>query len=163
MAVPAANKRVVSGMRPTGPLHLGNYHGALRNWVDLQYQYECFFFVADWHALTTGYEDTAKIEEYVRDVVIDWLAAGLNPGVATLFVKAGDEYVRVATNLKNADGTRAIGTILDPNGPVIGKINKGEAFYGDARVLGKPYVAGYEPIRDAANQVIGIYFVGYAK
>ena len=61
------------------------------------------------------------------------------------------------------DGTRAIGTILDPNGPVIGKINKGEAFYGDARVLGKPYVAGYEPIRDAANQVIGIYFVGYAK
>jgi tryptophanyl-tRNA synthetase len=75
-------------MRPTGPLHLGNYHGALRNWVDLQYQYECFFFVADWHALTTGYEDTSGIESYVRDVVIDWLAAGLNPGVATLFVQS---------------------------------------------------------------------------
>jgi tryptophanyl-tRNA synthetase len=88
LAVPAGNKRVVSGMRPTGPLHLGNYHGALRNWVELQYQYECFFFVADWHALTTGYEDTSNIEQYTRDVVIDWLAAGLNPGVATLFVQS---------------------------------------------------------------------------
>jgi hypothetical protein len=84
-------------------------------------------------------------------------------GVATLFVKAGDEYVRVATNLKNADGSRATGTILDPTGPVIAAINKGESYYGEARVLGKPYDAGYEPIRDAANNVIGIYFVGYAK
>jgi hypothetical protein len=84
-------------------------------------------------------------------------------GVATLFVKAGDEYVRVATNLKNADGSRAIGTILDPSGPVIAMINTGEAFYGEARVLGKRYDAGYEPIRDASNNVIGIYFVGHAK
>jgi len=58
-------------MRPTGQLHLGNYHGALRNWVDLQYQYPCFFFVADWHALTTGYEDTSKLPEYTHEMVID--------------------------------------------------------------------------------------------
>ncbi len=84
---PQAN-RVLSGMRPTGQLHLGNYHGALRNWVDLQYQYPCFFFVADWHALTTGYEDTSRLPEYTHEMVIDWLAAGLNPGVATLFVQS---------------------------------------------------------------------------
>jgi tryptophanyl-tRNA synthetase len=75
-------------MRPTGPLHLGNFHGALRNWVELQYQYECYFFVADWHALTTGYDDTTRLQEYIRDVLIDWLAAGLNPGVATLFIQS---------------------------------------------------------------------------
>jgi tryptophanyl-tRNA synthetase len=86
-AVPPG-KRVLSGMRPTGALHLGNYHGALRNWVDLQYQYECYFFIADWHALTTGYEDTAGIPAAIHEVVIDWLAAGLNPGVATLFVQS---------------------------------------------------------------------------
>ena len=85
---PSPARRVLSGMRPTGRLHLGNYHGALRNWVELQYQYECFFFVADWHMLTTGYEDTVGLQEHVREVLIDWLAAGLNPGVATLFVQS---------------------------------------------------------------------------
>ncbi len=84
-------------------------------------------------------------------------------GTATLFVKAGDEYVRVATNVKKDDGSRAIGTILDPNGPAIAMIKKGEAYYGDATILGKPYVTGYEPIRDAAKNVIGIYYVGYLK
>jgi tryptophanyl-tRNA synthetase len=84
----AAGGRVLSGMRPTGRLHLGNYHGALRNWVQLQYRYECFFFIADWHMLTTGYEDTARLPQFVREVLIDWLAAGLNPGVATLFVQS---------------------------------------------------------------------------
>ncbi|HTY92370.1 MAG TPA: tryptophan--tRNA ligase [Steroidobacteraceae bacterium] len=88
MSANPQTRRVLSGMRPTGPLHLGNFHGALRNWVELQYQYECFFFVADWHALTTGYEDTARLQEYVHAVLIDWLAAGLNPGVATLFVQS---------------------------------------------------------------------------
>ncbi|MGH8277336.1 MAG: tryptophan--tRNA ligase, partial [Steroidobacteraceae bacterium] len=88
MSSPAPARRVLSGMRPTGRLHLGNWHGALRNWVELQYQYECFFFVADWHMLTTGYEDTSQLQEHVRDVLIDWLAAGLNPGVATLFVQS---------------------------------------------------------------------------
>jgi tryptophanyl-tRNA synthetase len=81
-------RRVLSGMRPTGPLHLGNYHGALRNWVELQYQYDCFFFIADFHALTTGYEDTSALQSHVQDVLVDWLAAGLNPGVATLFIQS---------------------------------------------------------------------------
>jgi tryptophanyl-tRNA synthetase len=88
VATPQASKRVVSGMRPTGRLHLGNYHGALKNWIELQYQYECYYFVADWHALTTGYDDTTHIQENAREVVIDWLAAGLNPGVATLFIQS---------------------------------------------------------------------------
>jgi len=88
LSAPAAARRVLSGMRPTGRLHLGNYHGALRNWVELQYQYECFFFVADWHMLTTGYDDTSHLQEYIKDVLIDWLAAGLNPGVATLFIQS---------------------------------------------------------------------------
>ena len=81
-------RRILSGIRPTGPLHLGNYHGALRNWVELQYQYECYFFVADWHMLTTGYEDTSALPDNIRQVLIDFLAAGLNPGVATLFVQS---------------------------------------------------------------------------
>jgi hypothetical protein len=86
-----------------------------------------------------------------------------NGGTATLFVKAGDEYVRVATNVKKNDGSRAIGTILDPNGPVIVVIKRGEPYYGDATILGKSYVTGYDPIRDASGNVIGIYYVGYLK
>jgi tryptophanyl-tRNA synthetase len=88
MSGPLQNRRVLSGMRPTGQLHLGNYHGALKNWIELQYQYECFFFIADWHALTTGYADTSRLEEFVWTMVIDWLSAGLNPGVATLFIQS---------------------------------------------------------------------------
>jgi tryptophanyl-tRNA synthetase len=88
VSTPVTNKRVVSGMRSTGRLHLGHFHGALRNWIELQYQYECYFFVADWHALTTGYEDTSGFEDNVREILIDWLAAGVNPGVATLFVQS---------------------------------------------------------------------------
>ncbi len=75
-------------MRPTGKLHLGHYHGVLKNWVLLQSQYECFFFVADWHALTTHYEDPHVIEESVWDMVIDWLAAGIDPTNATLFIQS---------------------------------------------------------------------------
>ena len=82
------NRRVVSGMRPTGQLHLGNYHGALANWIELQYRYECFFFVADWHALTTDYEDTAALKSNVHEVLIDWLGAGLNPGACTIFIQS---------------------------------------------------------------------------
>jgi hypothetical protein len=84
-------------------------------------------------------------------------------GTATLFVKSGDEYVRVATNVKKDDGSRATGTILDPNGAAITMIKKGEAYYGDATILGKPYVTGYDPIKDASGSVIGIYYVGYLK
>jgi len=81
-------RRVLSGMRPTGALHLGNYHGALKNWTELQYEYDCYFFIADYHALTTGYEDTRQIESDTWQIVIDWLAAGLNPAVATLFIQS---------------------------------------------------------------------------
>ena len=75
-------------MRPTGQLHLGHYHGVLKNWLKLQQEYECFFFVADWHALTTEYEDPAIIEKSVWDMVIDWLAVGVNPGSAKLFIQS---------------------------------------------------------------------------
>ena len=80
--------RVLSGMRPTGALHLGHYHGALKNWVRLQSDYDCFYFVADWHALTTHYEDRAIIEQSVYDMVIDWLAAGIDPEKATIFIQS---------------------------------------------------------------------------
>ncbi|MBT9590537.1 MAG: tryptophan--tRNA ligase, partial [Thiobacillus sp.] len=80
--------RVLSGMRPTGRLHLGHYHGVLKNWLRLQNEYQCLFFVADWHALTTHYDTPAVIEENVRDMVIDWLAAGVDPAQATLFVQS---------------------------------------------------------------------------
>jgi tryptophanyl-tRNA synthetase len=85
---PSANRRVLSGMRPTGSLHLGHYHGVLKNWLKLQHEYECFLFVADWHALTTEYEDPAIIAESIWDMVIDWLAVGINPGEATLFIQS---------------------------------------------------------------------------
>jgi len=75
-------------MRPTGRLHLGHYHGVLKNWVELQHEYQCFFFVADWHALTTHYDDPSMIPQSTWDMVIDWLAAGVNPGEATLFVQS---------------------------------------------------------------------------
>jgi tryptophanyl-tRNA synthetase len=81
-------QRVLSGMRPTGALHLGHYHGALKNWVRLQDTYECFFFVADWHALTTHYEEREVLERYVYDMVVDWLAAGLDPEKSTLFIQS---------------------------------------------------------------------------
>ena len=75
-------------MRPTGLLHLGHYHGVLQNWVNLQHEHECFFFVADWHALTTHYEDPRIIEQSVWDMVIDWLAAGISPGAAKIFIQS---------------------------------------------------------------------------
>jgi len=80
--------RVLSGMRPTGSLHLGHYHGVLKNWITLQHEFECFFFVADWHALTTHYDTPEIIEQNVWDMVIDWLAAGVDPGQATLFIQS---------------------------------------------------------------------------
>jgi tryptophanyl-tRNA synthetase len=80
--------RVLSGMRPTGALHLGHYHGVLKNWMRLQHEHECFFFVADWHALTTHYDSPAQIEQHTWDMVIDWLAAGVDPSQATLFIQS---------------------------------------------------------------------------
>lgn len=84
----AERKRILSGMRPTGKLHLGNLHGALENWIQLQTQYDCFFFVADWHALTTDYADTQQIRGNSWEMILDWLAAGLDPEQCTLFIQS---------------------------------------------------------------------------
>lgn len=81
-------QRVLSGMRPTGQLHLGHLHGVLKNWLTLQYEYRCFFFAADWHALTTDYDNTASISQNVWDMMVDWLAVGINPGEASLFIQS---------------------------------------------------------------------------
>lgn len=81
-------ERVLSGMRPTGALHLGHYHGVLKNWLKLQSEYPCLFFVADWHALTTHYDDPSVIESSTHEMVVDWLAAGIDPAQATLFVQS---------------------------------------------------------------------------
>lgn len=86
--LPGHPQRVVSGMRATGALHLGHYHGVLKNWIKLQHEYECFFFAADWHALTTHYETPEIIEQSVFDMVIDWLAAGVDPESADIFIQS---------------------------------------------------------------------------
>ncbi|MEQ1628758.1 MAG: tryptophan--tRNA ligase [Nitrospira sp.] len=84
----APRKRVLSGMQPSGLMHLGNYLGALENWKALQEDYDCFFFVADWHALSTNYADTSRIREFVRELLIDWLAAGIDPKRSTVFIQS---------------------------------------------------------------------------
>jgi tryptophanyl-tRNA synthetase len=81
-------KRILSGMRPTGPLHLGNLHGALANWKNMQDDYDCFFFIADWHALTSDYEMTGPLQGYAIDIFMDWLSVGLSPDKCTLFVQS---------------------------------------------------------------------------
>jgi len=88
LVVPIHQQRVLSGMRPTGQLHLGHYHGVLKNWIKLQHEYDCLFFAADWHALTTHYAETENIEENTWEMVIDWLAAGVNPGSAKIFIQS---------------------------------------------------------------------------
>ena len=80
--------RVLSGMRPTGKLHLGNYMGALANWVKLQQEYDCYFFIADWHALTTDYADPSQIQDNIQEVALDWLGAGLDPEQCVLFLQS---------------------------------------------------------------------------
>ena len=104
------------------------------------------------------YFGATKVDNSVVDAV-----AKEHGGAATIFVKAGNEYVRVATTLKKEDGSSAVGTALDATSPAVAKIDNGEAYYGDATIFGKPYVAGYEPIKDASGAVIGAYFVGQSK
>jgi len=82
------NHRVLSGMRPTGQMHLGHYHGVLKNWIELQNEYDSYYFVADWHAFTTHYSDNIDLESNVSDMVIDWLATGINPNTSTIFVQS---------------------------------------------------------------------------
>lgn len=84
----SSNKRVVSGMRVSGKLHLGHYHGVIKNWIKLQHQYDCFFFAADWHGLTTQYDEPGFIEKHLWDLIIDWLACGVNPGLARIFIQS---------------------------------------------------------------------------
>jgi signal transduction histidine kinase/DNA-binding response OmpR family regulator len=99
---------------------------------------------------------TAPGDFAIVDRVVDIMG-----GTATLFVRRGENFVRVSTNVKKSDGSRAVGTMLDPKGPAIAAIRKGEAFYGVVDILGKPYITGYEPIRDAAGEIIGVFYVGY--
>ncbi len=87
-SVSVTHPRVLSGMRPTGRLHLGHYHGVLKNWLALQHEFDCFFFVADWHALTTQYDDPTGVPESTREMLIDWLAAGIDPAKATVFIQS---------------------------------------------------------------------------
>ncbi len=88
MSVFSSNKRVISGMRASGALHLGHYHGVIKNWTKLQYQYDCYFFVADWHGLTTHYDETSHLETNIWNMVIDWLACGVNPGLSRIFIQS---------------------------------------------------------------------------
>lgn len=88
MKVDDSSSRVLSGMRPTGRLHLGHYHGVLKNWIRLQHEYECWFFIADWHALTTHYNDSHVIVNNAFDTVVDWLATGISPGSANIFIQS---------------------------------------------------------------------------
>jgi hypothetical protein len=104
------------------------------------------------------YFGTTKASNDLVDAVVK-----KHGGAATLFVKSGDQYVRVATTVKKEDGTSAVGTALDANSPAIAKLNKAKRHYGDAAIFGKTYAAGYEPIKDASGAVIGAYFVGYPK
>ena len=104
------------------------------------------------------YFGTTKADNAIVDAVVK-----AHGGAATLFAKTGNEYVRVATTVKKQDGSSAVGTTLDATSPATAKIGKGEAYYGDATVFGKSYVAGYEPIKDASGSVIGAYFVGQTK
>ncbi len=85
---PSSNRRIVSGMRTTGALHLGHYHGVLKNWITLQHEYDCFFFAADWHALTTHYNESDAVKAHTEHLIIDWLAAGVNPSSATIFIQS---------------------------------------------------------------------------
>lgn len=88
MSVIDAQRRVLSGMRPSGRLHLGHYHGVLKNWVKLQHEYDCFFCIVDWHALTTNYDEVSQIAEHVNDMAVDWLAAGVSPSSANMFIQS---------------------------------------------------------------------------
>lgn len=88
MSIFSSSKKIVSGMRASGRLHLGHYHGVIKNWVKLQHQYDCSYFVADWHGLTTNYDDPSKVEQNIWDMVVDWLACGINPGLSTIFIQS---------------------------------------------------------------------------
>ena len=142
--------RVVSGMRPTGVLHLGHYHGALKNWVRLQYDYECLFFVADWHALTTHYDDRGVIEKSVWDMVIDWLAAGIDPAQATLFIQTGARARRAAPAAVDDHAAGLAGAGADLQGPAEKLEDRDLATYG---FLGYPLLQAADMLIYRASMV----------
>ncbi len=110
--------RVLSGMRPTGRMHIGHYHGAIKNWVRLQEEYECLFFAADWHALTTHYEEPENIAASVWEMMIDWLAAGLDPTRSTLFVQSRVmEHAELDAAARHDDAHRLARARADVQGP----------------------------------------------
>ncbi len=86
--MPENKKRIMSGMRPTGKLHIGHYMGVLRNWIDFQNEYDCFFMIADWHALTTKYDKTEDLRQNVLDVALDWIACGIDPEISTVYLQS---------------------------------------------------------------------------
>lgn len=135
MSANAQTRRVLSGVRPLGPLHLGHYHGAIRQWVELQYQYECFFYVADWQMLASGYEDTSKLQENIRVVVIDCLTAGINPGVATLFIQSQvPEHAELFLLLSMITPTSWLERVASPNDqPTYGAL--GQPAFRSAEIL----------------------------
>jgi hypothetical protein len=113
-------------MRPTGSLHLGHYHGVLKNWVRLQYEYPCLFFVADWHALTTQYDDPQGIVDSTWEMVIDWLAAGVDPARATLFIQSqGARTCRAAPAAVDDDAAGLAGACADLQGGQEARVRSG--------------------------------------
>lgn len=174
-ASPKTRKRVLSGMRSTGKLHLGNYVGALQNWVRMQDEYECFFMVADWHALTTDYADTSKIKENSIEVVLDWLAAGIDPEKSVVFIQSHvpahaelhllfsmitplgwlervPTYKEQRDNIKDKD----LGTYGFLGYPVLQAADI-LVYKGDAVPVGEDQVAHVELTREIARRFNGFY------
>lgn len=175
-------QKIVSGMRPTGKLHLGHYLGVLDNWVKLQNEYECYYFVADWHALTTKYDDTSDLKENVLNVVMDWLACGIDPNVSTIYVQSLipeiaelNIYLGMITpqNWVERDPTlKDMAKILKTKEGTNTQINFGlmgypvlmsadiMTFNANLVPVGKDQVAHVEITRDIARRFNNIYCVG---
>src|SRR2546422_96805 len=164
-------ERVVSGMRPTGAMHLGHFHGALKNWVKLQSEYPCLYFVADWHALTTHYETPEVIEESVWDMVIDWLAAGIDPAEGTLFVpcripepagkKLGSRKAKVVMELRtryqeqgDAEALAAARALLDKQGNL--SVADQERLFGFLEGGGRMILVEPEALLTEASKLPGV-------
>jgi tryptophanyl-tRNA synthetase len=143
--------RVVSGMRPTGLMHLGHYHGALKNWIRMQSELPCLFFVADWHALTTHYDDPSIIEKSTWDMVIDWLAAGIDPSQATLFIQSRvPEHAELHLLLSMATPLGWLERVPTYKDQIENLANRGLATYG---FLGYPLLQAADVLIYRATQV----------
>jgi tryptophanyl-tRNA synthetase len=147
--------RVVSGMRPTGAMHLGHYHGALKNWIAMQAEHPCLFFVADWHALTTHYDDPTIIERSTWDMVIDWLAAGVDPTQATLFIQSRvPEHAELHLLLSMATPLGWLERVPTYKDQIENLANRDLATYG---FLGDDQVPHIEMMREIARRFNHLY------